>query len=259
MEPDAFLQALLKLAPDLRAAEPPTLPPEARPAQADAGGPRGGGPPPAPGPAPKAIPEEAFRQRLLLLAARNEEPTQGPGLAAASRAAASEGPAAPPLEGMLGDLLAALHKEQPGDPLSREEAAALVEADAVAAGEGPAAPPLEGMLGDLLAALHKEQPGDPLSREEAAALGGAGAAAAALPQGAPPAGWCGGEPGSCAASIEPLRLQEASAASGGGGLAAAVAAAAAVLREGQAPRDRAPLGEASGPSAAGSACPSGRG
>eukprot|EP00434_Breviolum_minutum_P024435 symbB.v1.2.021579.t1/scaffold1870.1/size97822/2 len=62
-----------------------------------------------------ALPDEVFKQRLYELAKDNEDqPAE-----ATKVEAVTSGDAA--LEGMLGDLLAALRKEEPKDPLSEEQ------------------------------------------------------------------------------------------------------------------------------------------
>mmetsp|Transcript_123044 Transcript_123044/g.200135 ORF Transcript_123044/g.200135 Transcript_123044/m.200135 type:complete len:174 (-) Transcript_123044:15-536(-) len=81
---------------------------------------------------PDAIADETFKQRLLLLARENDE--QASGLAApssdtVSASATAAAGSSPALEDKLKDLLGALHREQPGDPLSVTEAAE-VEASA---------------------------------------------------------------------------------------------------------------------------------
>ncbi|CAJ1422636.1 unnamed protein product [Effrenium voratum] len=65
--------------------------------------------------------QEVFKQRLFEMAKENEE--KGEPQEKEPAPVATSGDAA--LEGMLNDLLAALRKEQPSDPLSPEQAAAV--------------------------------------------------------------------------------------------------------------------------------------
>merc|ERR1711862_56591 len=92
------------------------------------------------------IAEEAFRQRLLLLAADNDAKPGSSDVHSATSAPSENIPGSEvactgiegsqPLEDMCKDLLAALNRERPGDPLSAAEVVAVDAAasKAVAAG-----------------------------------------------------------------------------------------------------------------------------
>mmetsp|Transcript_43889 Transcript_43889/g.140670 ORF Transcript_43889/g.140670 Transcript_43889/m.140670 type:complete len:239 (-) Transcript_43889:67-783(-) len=208
--------------------------------------------------------DELFQQRLLMLAAKNSDSADcsTPSAAAPAQSSGGRGGTDGDLEDMVRDLLTALHKEMPADPLSGQEAAAA-RAAAIAAKKAAAS---KGQDGSTTGQTEGGSSSAPSAEPPKVAEAAASAVLAAVPPGVP-AGLAAAmasaaamlrEGGSSTApsAVAPPTAEAASAVAFAApppgvpaGLAAAMAAVAAILRAEQPPALEPPSGSSEGATA----------